>query len=325
MEQTRTAWQVVRYGTPEVLTRVSLPIEAPKPGEVRIRIHASGVSRADGMMRAGEPLWARPFLGFGKPRHDLTGTGFSGVVEATGDGVTRFQTGDAVFGEAGLNFGANASHITLAEDGVLVKKRETMPHEEAAVMCDGPMTSLNFLRSIGGLKGGDKVLILGASGALGSAAVQIARAMGAEVTGVTSGRNAEWVAELGATVVDYEGQAYSRLEARFDLVFDTLGVSSLGEARRVLAPGGRYLCPVLSLSLLGAMLRSRIFGGPRAYFSATGLLPARALRGMLADLLEIWAAGKLTPVMDRSYPLADLIEAHRYMETGRKRGNVVVV
>src|SRR6056297_103283 len=326
MTATLTAWSIPRYGSPEVLTPVSRPIPNPGPGEILIRIRASAVSRADGMMRAGKPRLARLFLGLRRPRHDLSGTGLSGEVIAVGADFARFAVGDAVFGETGLKFGANASHICLPENGVLMPKPGSLSHEEAAVMCDGPLTSLNFLREVADLRAGEKVLILGASGSLGSAAVQIAAAMGADVTGTSSARNADMVAALGASrVIDYGREDFTRMAERYDVIFDTLGVSSFARAKGSLTRAGRYVCPVLGLGLLGAMIRTAIAGTRKARFSATGMLKPEVLRPMLGTLIDMVEDGKLAPVIDRVYPLADLIEAQRHMETGHKRGNVVVV
>lgn len=326
MTATLSAWSINHYGTPEVLNPVTLPIPAPGPTEILIRIRASAVTRADGMMRAGRPRFARLFLGLHRPRQNLSGTGLSGEVIAVGDHVSRFAVGDVVFGEAGLKFGANASHICLDASGVLMKKPAALSHENAAVMCDGPLTSLNFLREVAELRAGQKVLILGASGSLGSAAVQIAAAMGAEVTGTCSARNIEMVAALGSSrVIDYAREDFTRQAAQFDVIYDTIGVSSFAEAKGSLTRSGRYVCPLLDLGLLGAMLHTAIAGTRKARFSATGMLKPDVLRPMLATLARMVEDGKLEPVIDRVYPLGDLIEAHRHMETGHKRGNVVVV
>ncbi len=326
MTATLSAWSINRYGPPEVLNPVTRPIPEPSPTEILIRIRASAVTRADGMMRAGQPRFARLFLGLRRPRQNLSGTGLSGEVIAVGDSVNRFAVGDAVFGEAGLKFGANASHICLDESGVLLKKPDALSHEDAAVMCDGPVTSLNFLREVAELRAGQKVLILGASGSLGSAAVQIAAAMGAEVTGTCSTRNIGMVAALGASrVIDYTQEDFTMGAASYDVIYDTLGVSFFAKAKGSLSRHGRYVCPVLSLRLLGAMLRTSLVGTRKARFSATGMLKPEVLRPMLGTLVEMAQDGRLAPVIDRVYPLADLIEAHCHMETGHKRGNVVVV
>ncbi|MBW3098346.1 NAD(P)-dependent alcohol dehydrogenase [Pseudohoeflea coraliihabitans] len=325
MTATLSAWSVQHYGSPAVLAPVSRPLPSAGPGEVLIRIRASGATRADSMMRAGTPRFARLFLGLRRPRNDLAGTCLSGEVIEVGAGVTRFAKGEAVFGETGMSFGANASHICLGESGVLMPKPASLSHEEAAVMCDGPLTSLNFLREVAGLRAGEKVLILGASGSLGSAGVQIAAATGADVTGTCSARNAEMVTALGASrVIDYSAQDFTAEAERYDVIYDTLGVSSFAKARGSLTDSGRYVCPVLGLGLLGAMGRTAIAGPRKARFSATGMLKPEVLRPMLGTLIEMVEKGQLSPVIDRVYPLSELIEAHWHVETGRKRGNVVV-
>ena len=207
-----------------------------------------------------------------------------------------------------------------------MKKPDALSHEDAAVMCDGPLASLNFLREVAELRAGQKILILGASGSLGSAAVQIAAAMGAEVTGTCSARNADMVAALGARrVIDYGQQDFTRRAERYDVIYDTLGVSSFAEAKGSLTRSGRYVCPVLGLGLLGAMMHTAIAVRRKARLSATGMLRPDVLRPILGTLVEMVEDGKLVPVIDRVYPLTDLIEAHRHMETGHKRGNVVVM
>ena len=322
---TLKAWSVQRYGGPETLAPVTRPMPVHGSGQVLIRIRASAVTRADAMMRAGTPKFARLFLGLSRPRNDLIGTGFSGEVIAIGAGVSRFRVGDEIFGETGLNFGANSSHICLDEDGVLMPKPDSLSHEEAAVMCDGPLTSLNFLQNVAELRASERVLILGATGSLGSAAIQVAAAMGADVTGTCSERNVGLVASLGADhVMDYMREDFHKGSARYDVIYDTLGVSSFAQASSALTSSGRYVCPVLSLGLLAAMLRTSFIGRRRACFSATGLLKPEALRPMLGQLIEMVEDAKLTPVMDKTYQLDQLIEAHQYVEAGHKRGNVVV-
>ncbi|EAR52561.1 alcohol dehydrogenase, zinc containing [Oceanicola granulosus HTCC2516] len=324
--QTLNAWSVTRYGGPEALKPVSRTMPAPGPKDVLIRVRASAVSRADGMMRAGTPRFARLFLGLRRPRHDLVGTCFSGEVVSVGHAVSNFAAGDPVYGMSGLNFGANASHICMDEDGVLLHKPAAMSHEEAAVMSDGAVTSLNFLKEIGELRAGQRILILGASGSLGTAAVQIAAAMGAEVSGTCSARNAGLVASLGASrVIDYAAEDFTRMGIRYDVIYDTLGVSSFGHAKRALVSTGRYVCPVLSLGLLGAMIRTALFGARKARFSATGMLKPETLRKMHHHLLDLVEADRFVPVIDRTYPFDQLDEAHRYVESGRKAGNVVLV
>lgn len=324
--QTLNAWSVTRYGGPEVMVPVTRPLASPAPNQVVIQIHASAVSRAAGMMRAGTPRFARLFLGLRRPRHDLMGTCLSGEVIATGHAVSRFSVGDEVYGMAGLEFGANASHIVMDEEGVLMPKPTSLSHEEAATMGDGAITSLNFLQQVANLRRGERVLIIGGAGSLGTAAIQIAAAMGAEVTATCSARNAGLVASLGASrVIDYTTEDFSRGTDRYDVIYDTVGASSYWQARKVLTPTGRYLSPVLTASLLVALLCASNEGGRKARFSATGLLKPEVQRTLHAQLVEMVEDGKFAPVIDRTYPLDQLVAAHRYVETGHKRGNVVVV
>ena len=323
---TLSAWSVSRYGGPDRLVPVTRPMPTPGPTEVLIRIRASAATRADGMMRAGTPRFARLFLGLGRPRKDLVGTCMSGEIVAVGDKVTRFAVGDDVFGGTGMNFGANASHVCVDEAGVLVRKPDDLPHEDAAVMFDGPVTSMNFLQNVGEVQPGDRVLILGGSGGLGSAAVQIAVAMGARVTATCSTRNMAFVEDLGAhRVIDYTTEDALAARGAYDVIYDTIGVSSFRRARRSLAPRGRYICPVLTLPLLFAMLRTSLVGGRKARFQPTGLQKPEVLRDMLDRLLKLYAAGQFAPAQDRVYPLSDIVEAHRYVDAGHKRGNVVLV
>ena len=319
------AWSVTNYGGPEQLSPVTRPMPVPDATGVLVRIHASAVTRADGMMRAGTPRFARLFIGLRRPKNDLIGTCFSGEVIAIGRSVSRFSVGDQVYGMPGLSFGANASHICIDENEVLMHKPAALSHEEAAVMGDGPSTSLNFLENVAELRPGEKILILGAAGSLGTAAVQIAVAMGAEVTGTCSARNAGLVASLGAShVIDYATEDFVQSGRRYDVIYDTLGISSFGKAKAALTRSGRYVCPVMSGDLLLDALQTSMFGRRKARFSATGMLKPEDQRALHSQLIELVEADRFAPVMDRTYPFEQLVEAHRYMETGHKRGNVVV-
>ena len=326
METTFNAWGVSRYGGPDVLIPVSRSVPAPTANQVLVRVRASAVSRADGLMRAGQPKFARLFLGLKRPRAGLAGTCFSGDVVAVGENVTKFRVGDAVFGEAGLQFGANASHICVDEDGSLLAKPDTVTYEEAATLFDGAMTSWHFLTRVAQVQPGENVLILGGSGSLGTAAVQFAKALGAKVTASASARNTELLHSLGADVVaDYNVEDPLHSGAVYDVVFDTLGVSSFGAAKSALANGGRYACPVLGLALLRDVILTGLIGRKKALFAAAGMSKPAVHRQQLAEVLALIANNQFSPVMDRTYPLSDLVEAHRYVETGRKRGNVVVI
>ncbi len=326
METTFNAWDVTRYGGPDVLKPITRPVTAPTANQVLIRIRASAVSRADGLMRAGQPKFARLFLGLKRPRAGLSGTCFAGDIISVGDNVTEFRVGDAIFGEAGLQFGANASHICLDQKGSLLKKPDSVSYEEAATLFDGAMTSWHFLTHIADVQPGDDVLILGGSGSLGTAAIQFAKAMGATVTATASDRNAELLRSLGADhAVDYKVKDPLKNGIAYDVVFDTLGISSFGAAKSALKKDGQFICPVLGLKLLRDIILTRLFGSKKAKFAAAGMSKPAVHREELAQVLALVAKNQFAPVMDRTYPLADLVEAHAYVETGRKRGNVVVV
>ncbi|MCA9432896.1 MAG: NAD(P)-dependent alcohol dehydrogenase, partial [Candidatus Omnitrophica bacterium] len=261
-----------------------------------------------------------------KPSHPIPGTGFAGMVEEVGEGVDGFEKGQRVFGETGVNFGANAEYLCLPEDALVMTIPSNLTEEEAAPICDGALTSYNFLKAIGNIQSGQKVLINGASGSLGSAAVQLAHHFGAEVTGVCGPSNLDWVRSLGAdTVIDYSREDFTRTGQTYDLIYDTVGKSSYPNCKGALSEKGAYLSPVLSMPLLFQMLWTSKFGSKKAKFSATGLKPVPELRILLQELLEIFEAGKIKTEIDRRYPLDQAAEAHRHIDTGHKRGNVVLV
>jgi len=242
-----------------------------------------------------------------------------------GKKVTLSQKGDAVFGETGLVFSANAEYVCLPEDGVISSLPQKMNHEEAAPVCDGALTSWCFLKDIGKIRSGQRVLIYGASGSLGSAAVQIANYFGAEVTGVCSTANLDMVRDLGATnVIDYTKYDFTDNDQTYDIIYDTVGKSSFSRCKSSLSADGVYLSPVLSLALLGQMLLTSKIGRKKAKFSATGLRAAPELRVLLDELKEVIEAGQLKSVIDRRYPVEQTAEAHRYVDTGRKKGNAVI-
>lgn len=314
-----------QYGSPEVLQVQE--VAKPDLGEkdVLIEVYASSVTAADGFLVKGTPYFGRLMTGLFKPKQAVPGTGFAGRVAGVGAAVAQFQLGDEVFGESGLNFGAHAEYLRVSEEGVIMKKPAQMSFEEAATLCDGPLTSFNFLREIGQIKKGQKVLINGASGSLGTAAVQLAKHFGAHVTGVSSKRNHKLLKSLGAdAVVDYKQEDFTKSGIEYDFIYDTVGKRSFSECKRALTKKGVYLSPVLDFSLLLEMLFTKWFSTKKAKFSATGLRPIPKLREMLKDLLALSEAGKLRQVMDKVFPLEKGVAAHTYVDTGRKVGNVVL-
>ncbi|MCB2207850.1 MAG: NAD(P)-dependent alcohol dehydrogenase [Bacteroidetes bacterium] len=313
------------YGSPEIFKVDNVAKPTAKPNEILVRIHASSVTKADTMMRTGKPYIGRLMIGLTKPKNPIWGTGFAGVIESVGSEVTKFKTGDKVFGENIDTMGTYAEYVTVPENGILAPLPENLSFEEAAGICDGGITSLNFLINLGNIKAGQKVLINGASGALGTAAVQIARHFGAEVTGVCSTTNLSLAKELGANhVIDYTKHDFTSNTNTYDLIYDTVGVRSFRECRDALTEKGVYASPVLGMPLLSDMMVTSVFGKKKAKFSATGALPAKETKRLLQILLNIIEAGKIRGILDRSYPLEQLAEAHEYVDKGHKKGNVVL-
>jgi NADPH:quinone reductase-like Zn-dependent oxidoreductase len=313
------------YGGPDVLSIQEIDRPAPKDNEVLVKIYASAVTQADVMMRTGKPLFGRIFLGLRKPKASVPGTAFAGKVEAVGRGVTRFAVGDDVFGETTVGFHAHAQFVAVPEDGIIQTIPMTMSYEEAAPVTDGALTVHNFLTRLVTIQPGQKVLINGAAGGLGTSAVQLAKHLGAEVTAVASRRNAAFLRDLGADhVIDYAAEDFTRRRDAYDVIFDTVGKVPFGKARRALTPDGVYLSPVLGLGLLFRMLWTGKFGRRKAMFSATGLLPHAELSSRLTEVKALIEDGALKTIIDRRYGLDQIAEAHEYVQSGHKRGNVVL-
>lgn len=314
------------YGSPDVYQVRNVAKPVPGAGEVLIKVYAASVTTADGMMRTGKPYFGRLMTGIRKPKHPIPGTGFAGVVEAVGEGVDSFGIGDRVFGETTLGFSTNAEYFTIPESGVILPLPENMKMTEAATFCDGPLTSWNFLKEMARVRRGQNVLINGASGSLGTAAVQLAKHLGARVTGVCSNRNIGLVKSLGADdVIDYTKEDFTEKNQTWDIIFDTVGKRSFPACKSVLSESGWYISPVLKFSLLRQMIWTSLWGKKKAKFSATGLRKDHELKKMLAELRDIHRDGRLEIVMDRQYPLEKVGEAHSYIASGHKKGNVVIV
>ncbi len=311
-----------RYGAPEVLQLREVVRPRPRADEVCIAVGATTVTAACGMMRRGDTLMARVVLGLGRPRRRfrVLGMEVAGVVESVGARVTRFRPGDRIFGFTGFGAGGYAQYVCMRAGGSLEIVPPGLSVEEGCTLVDGPTTALYFLQERARIRAGERIVIVGASGSIGTAAVQIARHFGAEVTAVCSGKNAELVRSLGAHhVVDYDEHDFAARGDTYDIVFDTVGKSSFRAARGCLTPGGRYL---LTAGGFGAFVRdlwSRCFGSRKFVF---GMSVQK--RAALATVSQLVACGALRPVIDRRYLLKDIVAAHRYVESGRKRGNVVI-
>jgi NADPH:quinone reductase-like Zn-dependent oxidoreductase len=310
-----------RYGPPDVVRVVEVEKPAAKDHEVLVRVHATTVNRTDCGLRAAKPFIYRFFVGLRRPRLKVLGNEFAGQVEAVGAGVTAFEVGDRVFGFSGTVFGAHAEYLTMPEDGMLATMPAGLSYEEAAPSTEGSLYALSAIRTAK-LQRGQGVLVNGATGAIGSAAVQLLRGTGAEVTAVCGTEHMELVRGLGADrVIDYTAEDFTRDGQRYDVVFDAVGKSSFGRCRRLLKPGGIYLSTDLGPLSLNPVLAlvTPLFGGRRVRFP----IP-RQDQGTVVYVKERIESGTFRPITDRRYRLDQIVEAYRYVETGRKVGSVVI-
>lgn len=322
---TMRAALVTRYGAPEVVQLRDVPRPTPRAGEVLIQVRATTVSSADWRIRsltvpAGLGPAIRLGVGLRGPRQPVLGTELSGVVAAVGARVSRFRVGDPVIAYPGASMRAHAQYLTIPESGRVITKPDCLRFEEAAALCFGGLTALHYLQGKARLKPGERTLILGASGAVGTAALQLARHLGAAVTAVCSGANAELVRSLGAAqVIDYEAEDFTRTGETYDVIMDCVGATSYGRCKRALARGGRLLRIVAGLpGLLWAPLQGRMSG----HRVIAGVSTERVED--MRTLAELARAGAFKPVVDSCYPFERIAEAHARVDTHRKRGNVVV-
>jgi NADPH:quinone reductase-like Zn-dependent oxidoreductase len=313
-----------RYGRPSVLQLREVAKPTPKDHEVLIRVDATAVTLAECAFRKGDPFVARLFSGLFRPRIAIPGDVVAGTIEAVGRAVTRFKTGDPVVGSACATWGAYAEYKCLPEDGALARRPAGVTAGDAAALCDGFLTALPFLRDAAHIQSGHRVLVNGASGSIGTVAVQLAKHFGADVTGVCSTANVELVRSLGADrVVDYTREDFTRNAGAYDVVFDTVGKSTFARCKRALAPRGVYLTTVPTLTVMLQMLWTARLGNKKAVFAATGLRPPSAKAKDLVYLGSLVAAGTIRTVVDRRYALEQMAEAHAYVEKGHKKGSVV--
>jgi NADPH:quinone reductase-like Zn-dependent oxidoreductase len=321
---TMRAFVYRRYGGPEVLQIEEVPKPVPKPNEVLVRIHATTVNSGDWRllsltMPRGFGVLARPALGFTGPRKPILGTELAGIIEAIGKDVTKFKPGDAVFAFPGGSVGSHAEYRAVAEDGPIAPKPKDLSFAEAASLSFGGSTALHFLKKAK-LAKGEKLLVIGASGAVGTAMVQLGRHLGAEVTGVTSRGNIALVRALGAArVIDYTSEKIEDLGETFDVIADTVGSITFGKAKSMLKEKGRFLAVSGELAALFDPLFAPLSGSKRAIAG-----PASEKPEYIRELAGLAETGALRPVIDRTYAFADLPKAFAYVATGRKRGSVVV-
>ncbi|ANY73705.1 Zn-dependent oxidoreductase [Paenibacillus ihbetae] len=310
------------YGPPEVIVLQEIAKPSPGSKELLIRIQAAKVGPSDCAFRKGNPFMIKLLYGLSRPKFAVGGTELAGVIEAVGKEVQHFKPGDRVLGMSVKNFGAYAEYKCLSEDSPLAVIPDNLAFEEAVGVCDGGATALTFLRDKAKLQRGQKVLINGASGAVGIYAVQLAKYYGAEVTGVCSAANEDLVRQAGADfVIDYTREDFTKADKAYDVVFDAVGKRSFSACKRVLTAKGVYLTTAPRLSVLLQMIWTSLLQGKRAVFATAGLMQNKA---NLSFLMELARSRTLNVAIDRRYPLELLPDAHKYVETERKKGNVII-
>lgn len=313
-----------RYGGPEVVELAEVAKPVPNDNEVLVRIHATTVSTGDFRARSlklpgGFAFMGRPVFGLFGPRQPILGTELAGVVESVGPAVTRFKPGDEVFAFPAARYGSHAEYRVMPENGAIALKPANLSFEQATALSFGGANALFFLRKAG-IKAGDRVLVVGASGSVGSAAVQIARHFGAKVTGLTSTANLDLVRSLGADeVIDYTAEDFTDRGPAWDIIVDTTGTAPLARSEKALRPGGRLAMVTGTLAEAVGLKRPARGSGKKVIAGVSKITPDD-----LRYLARIAADGEYRPLVDRVYPLESVSEAHEYVEQGHKRGNVVM-
>jgi NADPH:quinone reductase-like Zn-dependent oxidoreductase len=316
-----------QYGPPDVLQLKEVAKPTPKDNEVLVRVHATAVTAGDvnarGFVFVPPGFGPLPRLMFGvrSPRRTILGMEVAGEIETAGKDVKLFKEGDQVFGETGMSLGAYAEYLCMPEGGALALKPANLTHEEAAAVPFGALTALFFIRDQAHIQSGQKVLVKGASGGVGTYAVQLAKTYGAEVTGVCSTANSELVKSLGADkVIDYTQEDFTQNGETYDIIFDTVaGKTSFSGCKNSLKEKGLYLAVAGGLREIVQALWTSMIGGKKVL---AGMAPTR--KEDLIFLKELIEAGKIKTVIDRCYPLEQMVEAHRYVDQGHKRGSVVI-
>jgi NADPH:quinone reductase-like Zn-dependent oxidoreductase len=313
------------YGPPEVLSIGQVDRPVPGDDDVLIRNHASTITATDVIFRRGTPKSSRVAVGLFKPKFPVPGDVFAGVVEQVGKNVTRFKAGDEVYGASGPGFGAHAEYIVSPADGAVALKPKNTDFGAAASISDGALTALAFIRDTAHVHAGQKVLVNGASGSIGSFAVQLAKNYGATVTGVCSTANVDMVRKLGADeVIDYTRHDFTERTNEYDIIFDAVGKSSFNRCKSALTGDGLYMTTVVNPTILLQKAMTGNGEGKKATITFAGLKDPAERGKDLEYLRQLAETGKMTVAIDRTYALSEIHEAHRYVESGHKQGNVVL-
>lgn len=309
------------YGPPEVAKLAEIEKPVPKDNEVLIKVHASTVNRTDCGFRSAEYFIVRFFSGLIRPKNKTLGCEFAGEIEAIGKDVILFKPGERVFGYNDIRFGAHAQYMVMAENDPILSMPANITYDEAAPITEGAHYALCDVRAAK-IQSGQNILINGATGSIGSAAVQLVKYLGADVTAVCDTKNVDLIKSLGANVViDYKKEDFTKLKQTFDVVFDAVGKSSFGKCKPLLKKGGIYMSTELGYMSQNPFLAliTPLLGGKKVLFP----MPTIS-KDDVAFLKELVVNGDFKPVIDRRYPLEQIVEAYRYVETGQKTGNVVI-
>lgn len=314
-----------KYGTADIIVIKDIAKPIPKADEILVKVEYALVSPTDCSFRTGKPWIVRLFSGLLKPRVSVHGEMYSGVIEDLGSNVKNFEVGDRVYGSNGMKLGSYAEYNCVKDTTVIRKIPSNVESKHAITLLDGGITALPFLRDKGNIKEGQKVLIIGASGSVGSFGVILAKHFKAHVTGVCSTTNVELIKTLGCDeVIDYKKTDYTKLDKEYDIIFDAVGKSSFGACKNILSKEGRYLNTVPVLSTMLKALFKKNQKGKKDLFAATGLRKSPQKHEDLEILEGILVRENIKPLMDKEYPMDDIIQAQKYVESGHKKGNVLI-
>lgn len=310
-----------KYGSPEVIRLMDVATPNPNDNEVRVKVYATTVNRTDCGLRAAHPFVTRFFTGFFRPKSIILGSEFTGIIDAVGKHVKSFKVGDEVFGISASKYGAHAEYLCMDEEACITTIPDNLSLDNALAICEGSWYAWNNLKEVK-LKPGDTMLINGGSGSIGSAAIQIAKSFGVEITAVTNTKNIQLAKELGASqVIDYTREDFTQLDVQFDYIFDAVGKSTYFQCKKLLKPKGVFfsteLGPYMQNPLL--VLWTSMFGSKKVLFP----IPEDKKENLLY-FKSLAEKGQLKPVIDKVYPFEQIIEAYKYVETGQKTGSVVI-